>query len=119
MAVDDNEGCGGGGNAGAAVAVDELGVSDILLRNPDARIDGSSVDALAAATAEGPSVASPHVEDAAGRVWFAGLDVYLDDGSMGGPRRRREQADARRLPWLSGACDRKRTRPNSRHITTS
>lgn len=102
--LDDNAGFGGGVNAGAAVAFDELGVTDILLLNPDARIDGSSVGALAAATADGPSVASPRVEDAAGRVWFAGMDVYLDDGSMGGPRRRREQADARRLPWLSGAC---------------
>lgn len=102
--MDDNAGFGGGVNAGAAVAFDELGVTDILLLNPDARIDGRSVAALAAATAEGPSVASPRVEDAAGRVWFAGMDVYLGDGSMGGPRRRREHPDARRLPWLSGAC---------------
>lgn len=104
VALDENAGFGGGVNAGAAIAFDELGVTDILLLNPDARIDAPSVDALAAATADGPTIASPRVEDAAGKVWFAGMDVYLDDGSMGGPRRRREQADARRLPWLSGAC---------------
>ena len=102
--MDDHAGIRGGAHAAPAVAFDEPGVTDILLLNPDARIDGASVDAVAAATADGPSVASPRVEDAAGRVWFAGMDVYLDDGSMGGPRRRREQAGARRLPWLSGAC---------------
>ncbi len=104
VAMDDNAGFGGGVNAGAAVAFGELGVTDLLLLNPDARIDGRSVDALAAATADGRTMASPRVEDAAGRVWFAGMDVYLDDGSMGGPRRRRAQPGARRLPWLSGAC---------------
>lgn len=104
VGLDRNVGFGGGVNAGAAVALDKLGVTDLLLLNPDARIDADSVDALSAATADGRTIASPRVEDAAGRTWFAGMDVYLDDGSMGGPRRRRAEPEARRLPWLSGAC---------------
>ncbi|TQL82405.1 glycosyltransferase family 2 protein [Microbacterium saperdae] len=104
VAMPDNAGFGGGVNAGAALAFDELGATDILLLNPDAHIDSRSTSALASATADGMTLASPRVEDADGRTWFAGMDVYLDDGSMGGPRRRREQPDARRLPWLSGAC---------------
>lgn len=104
VAMTGNAGFGGGVNAGAAVAFNGLGATDVLLLNPDARIDAASVEALAEATSDGETVASPRVEDAAGRTWFAGMDVYLDDGSMGGPRRRREQPDARRLAWLSGAC---------------
>lgn len=102
--MESNAGFGGGVNAGARLAFDALGATDILLLNPDARIDANSASALAAATADGMTIASPRVEDVDGRTWFAGMDVYLDDGSMGGPRRRREQPDARRLPWLSGAC---------------
>lgn len=104
VAMDGNAGFGGGVNAGAAAAFEELGATDILLLNPDARIDARSVALLSEATADGSTVASPRVEDAAGRTWFGGMDVYLDDGSMGGPRRRQREPDARRLPWLSGAC---------------
>jgi len=104
VAMADNAGFGGGVNAGAAAAFGELGATDILLLNPDAHIDARSTAALAEATQDGMTLASPRVEDAHGRTWFAGMDVYLDDGSMGGPRRRREQPEARRMPWLSGAC---------------
>ncbi|WP_372966777.1 glycosyltransferase family 2 protein [Microbacterium sp.] len=104
VAMPDNAGFGGGVNAGALVAFGDLGVTDILLLNPDAHIDAASIDALADATADGMTLASPRVEDEHGRTWFAGMDVYLADGSMGGPRRRREQPDAERMPWLSGAC---------------
>lgn len=98
-----NAGFGGGVNAGAAHAFG-AGATDVLLLNPDARIDAPSTAALLDATSDGMTLASPRVEDANGRTWFAGMDVYLDDGSMGGPRRRREQPEARRLPWISGAC---------------
>lgn len=104
IAMADNAGFGGGVNAGAAAAFGELGATDVLLLNPDAHIDARSTTALAEATSDQMTLASPRVEDTHGRTWFAGMDVYLDDGSMGGPRRRREQPDARRLPWLSGAC---------------
>lgn len=99
-----NAGFGGGVNAGARHAFEVLGATDLLLLNPDARIDGRSVAALRDATADGRTLASPRVVDTDGRVWFAGMDVYLDDGAMGGLRRRREQPSARRLPWISGAC---------------
>ncbi|PRB17252.1 glycosyltransferase [Microbacterium sp. MYb62] len=99
-----NAGFGGGVNAGAAHAFRVGGATDLLLLNPDARIDALSTSALLDATSDGTTLASPRVEDAGGKTWFAGMDVYLDDGSMGGPRRRREQPSARRLPWISGAC---------------
>ena len=104
VAMDANAGFGGGVNAGATHAFEVAGASDLLLLNPDARIDASSTAALLDATSDGMTLASPRVEDAEGRTWFAGMDVYLADGSMGGPRRRREQPSARRLPWISGAC---------------
>ncbi|GII99193.1 GT2 family glycosyltransferase [Sediminihabitans luteus] len=104
VAPDENLGFGGGVNRGAAVAL-AAGATDLLVVNPDAWIDGRSVERLAAQAADDRLVMlSPVVKTSDGRVWFSGLDVYLDDGSIHGPRRRDELAPRPYEPWLSGAC---------------
>lgn len=104
VAMGANAGFGGGVNAGARYAFDG-GATDILVINPDARIDAPSVRALAESTVQNRmAVSSPVVRDPGGRVWFAGLDLYLADGTVRAPRRRREYPGAKRIEWLSGAC---------------
>ncbi|HWV50854.1 MAG TPA: glycosyltransferase family 2 protein, partial [Microbacterium sp.] len=104
IAPADNTGFGAGMNAGVRRAL-ELGASELLLLNPDARIDGASIDALRAAVAgPGRTMASPIVRSPDGRVWFGGLDLYLADGTIRGIRRREDFPGAQRIEWLSGAC---------------
>jgi len=104
LEMDHNAGFGGGVNAGATAAF-ARGATDILVLNPDARIDAESVARLAAvADEERLTVASPVVQDPAGKVWFAGLDLYLEDGSIRAPRRRPQHPGAHYVEWLSGAC---------------
>src|SRR5690606_27288058 len=102
--MDENVGFGAGMNQGAARAF-ELGATDVLLINPDAHIDAESIDALQRSVlVDEPSAASPVVKDPSGRVWSAGVDLYLADGTMRNPRRRPEHVGEDRLFWLSGAC---------------
>ena len=104
VAPDRNTGFGTGMNAGVRRAL-ELGATELLLLNPDARIDAASIDALRAAVADSERVmASPIVRSPDGRVWFGGLDLYLADGTVRGIRRRADFPDAERFEWLSGAC---------------
>lgn len=99
-----NLGFGGGANAGVAAAR-ARGARDLLVLNPDAHIDARSVAALRrAADDDGLSMLAPVMQDAAGRSWFAGADVYLDDGSTRAWSQRERFASARRWEWLSGAC---------------
>lgn len=99
-----NTGFGGGVNIGVTRALEE-GATDVLVINPDAHIDRSSLHSLAAATATSrTTLASPMIEDSEGRTWFAGIDLLLDDGTMRA-RRKRVDGDPRPFePWLSGAC---------------
>ncbi|GAB3308193.1 glycosyltransferase [Epidermidibacterium keratini] len=103
VAMDDNAGFGAGANAGAAEALSR-GATDLLVLNPDARIDRRSIELLSSATADGWTVAAPVVTDPHGHIWFAGSDLYLDDGATRGRRRRTEHPGARLMEWLSGAC---------------
>lgn len=104
VTLERNTGFGGGMNAGVARAL-SLGASELLLINPDATIDAGSMAALRRAVdGEELVAASPVVEDAAGRTWFAGVDLYLADGTMRNPARRAEFPEAERIGWLSGAC---------------
>lgn len=99
-----NLGFGGGANAGIAAAR-ARGARDLLLLNPDARIDGAAVDALRAASdPDGRSMLAPVILDAGGRTWFAGADLYLDDGTTRGATQRSRFPGAERWEWLSGAC---------------
>lgn len=101
---DTNTGFGGGVNRGVARAL-AGGADDVLLINPDARIDADSLGRLARVTADArTALASPVIEDSDGRTWFAGVDLLLDDGSMRARRKRIPGDQAAFEPWLSGAC---------------
>lgn len=100
----ENLGFGGAVNVGAAAAW-AAGASDLLVINPDAWIDETSVLMLAEATQEDRLLlVSPVVRSPEGKVWFAGLDLYLRDGSVKGRRRRENHPGEVREEWLSGAC---------------
>ncbi|MFP7833519.1 glycosyltransferase family 2 protein [Marisediminicola sp. LYQ134] len=101
---DGNLGFGGGMNVGVDTAK-ALGHTTFLLLNPDAVIDSVSLRALVERIDEDDLVlASPIVTRPDGSSWFAGSDLYLDDGRVRSARRRHEVPGARTMPWLSGAC---------------
>ncbi|MCR8670990.1 glycosyltransferase family 2 protein [Agrococcus sp. HG114] len=102
--LDRNAGFGGGTNAGAARAL-ELGSEVVVGLNPDAAIEPDSLERLVAAVAADPMLlASPIVVRGSGEPWFAGADLYLDDGATRGAEARDRFPDAARLPWATGAC---------------
>jgi N-acetylglucosaminyl-diphospho-decaprenol L-rhamnosyltransferase len=102
--LDRNAGFGGGMNAGAARAL-ELGASVLVALNPDAAIDEGSLERLVAAVAADPMLlASPTVVRSGGEPWFAGADLYLEDGALRGAAARDRFPDVARRPWATGAC---------------
>ncbi len=97
-----NLGFGAAMNLGADVAL-EAGAGQLLLLNPDARIDRAGLDRLVdVVTAEPLTMAGPRIETAAGGLWSDGHDLYLDRGRMRATRKR--VGSPRVVPWLSGAC---------------
>jgi len=99
-----NAGFGGGVNPGVDRAL-ALGCDDVLVLNPDAAIDASSVTALRRAAAEDRmALVAPVVRTKRGGIWSAGVDVVLADGTMRSWARRGEAAATPAEPWLSGAC---------------
>ena len=99
-----NLGFGGGMNVGVETAIG-VGRTRFLLINPDAVTDSASIRALVDRIDENDLVlASPIVTRPDGSPWFAGSDLYLDDGRVRSARRRSEAPQARTMPWLSGAC---------------
>lgn len=99
-----NTGFGGGVNAGAHLAL-QHGDEVIMTVNPDAQIDAATARVLATSAAADPSaLVSPLIKTSQGRTWFAGADLYLDDGSTAGSHRRPERAGRPRREWATGAC---------------
>lgn len=99
-----NLGFGGGVNAAAGRAFAN-GAQEVLLLNPDARIDGPSMAALRAATAaDRLTLAAPVIRTSTGKVWFDGADLYLDRGETRGRSHRAEHPGAEAIQWISGAC---------------
>ena len=99
-----NLGFGGGVNAGVAAAL-RLGARDLLVLNPDAHIDAASVRALrGAADDDGLAMLAPVIRTAEGDPWFAGADVYLEDGATRSWAQRERFPRGERWEWLSGAC---------------
>lgn len=99
-----NLGFGAGVNRGAVVAL-EAGAEQLLLLNPDARLDADSIARLRAVVAADPRVlAAPVVTTPDGRMWSDGTDLYLDTGRMRASRKRGDVPTERVAPWLSGAC---------------
>ncbi|MGY1779067.1 glycosyltransferase [Geodermatophilus sp. SYSU D01036] len=103
VALPDNRGFGAGVNAGVAAAR-RLGCVTFLLLNPDAVVERTVVDELAARSVADPmALLSPVITRSDGSVWFAGSRLRLRDGRTG--RRITDPAapDGVR-DWLTGAC---------------
>lgn len=99
-----NTGFGTGMNRGVAHARD-VGASLFLLVNPDLAIGAESVLRMREAVRADPfALVSPRILRPDGTPWFAGADLYLDDGRIRSVLRRSRYRGARREPWLSGAC---------------
>lgn len=101
--LDANRGYGGGTNAGAARAI-ELGAEVIVPLNPDAAIDVASLQTIVDAAHGTRDLVSPRIVTGTGGDWFAGADLYLDDGTTAGPARRDSRAGRPRREWATGAC---------------
>lgn len=102
--LEQNAGFGGGVNAGAARAL-ELESRVLIALNPDAKIDGPSLETLIDAVDDDPLLlASPTILDSSGRSWFEGADLYFDDGAVRGTRERDRFPGASRREWATGAC---------------
>ena len=97
-----NLGFGSGMNAGVEVAIG-AGAEQLLLLNPDARIDAPSLGLLVdAVRAEPLTMAGPVLRTASGALWSDGHDLYLDRGRMRATRKR--EGAPRVAEWLTGAC---------------
>lgn len=100
----DNPGFGDGVNKGVEAAL-ERGADVLVALNPDAVADDHTIQELAAAAREDSSaLVSPRIVDESGGMWFAGSDLYLDDGTTAGTARRSARVGRPRKPWATGAC---------------
>jgi GT2 family glycosyltransferase len=101
--LDDNRGYGGGTNAGAERAL-ELGAEVIVPLNPDARIDAADLRKIVDAAQGTRDLVSPRIVTGTGKNWFAGADLYLDDGTTAGRAARARHEGRPRREWATGAC---------------
>lgn len=101
----ENIGFGAGVNAGIDLAA-ESGATRFIILNPDAELLPDAAAALFAACAAAPStLVAPRILRPDGSLWFAGSDLYLDDGRIRSRRRRLPEVPLDRIePWLTGAC---------------
>ena len=98
-----NTGFGGGMNRGVLRA-EQLGARTLLLLNPDAEIAEPALARLLTLSRELPeTLFAPQILRPDGSVWFAGSDLYLEDGRTRSVKRR-PSGPADVQPWLSGAC---------------
>ena len=103
VASPENLGYGCGTNLGVAAAR-EAGAEQMLLLNPDARIDADSLQVLRDTVTADPMVlAAPVVLRPDGRVWSDGTDVDLRTGRMRATRKRTVDEARHKQMWLSGA----------------
>jgi GT2 family glycosyltransferase len=76
----------------------------IVPLNPDASIDEASLRAIVDTAHDTRNLVSPRIVTGAGRDWFTGADLYLDDGTIAGRARRDNNAGRPRREWATGAC---------------
>lgn len=100
-----NLGFGGGMNLAARTAIDR-GASELVLLNPDAYLDPSSLHALQSRVRHDElALVAPLVLRPDGRVFSELTDLYLDRGeSLARSKRSPQVATERVIPWVSGAC---------------
>lgn len=104
LPLEENLGFGGGVNRGAELAL-ARGADALVVVNPDATLDAAAVHRLAVSVSSDPdAMVAPTITRPDGTLWSVGSDVYLDDGSMAGVRRRAAFGNRPRRFWLTGAC---------------
>lgn len=102
--LDENRGFGGGVNVAARKALD-LGCRDLLVLNPDALIKREAMLTMARAIpVHRRAIAAPVIRTSEGRIWFAGIDLYLESGEMRRTKSRADFPNSLVEPWLTGAC---------------
>lgn len=100
----DNPGFGDGANAALTKGFD-VGASEVLLLNPDARIDAVSLQRLRdSVAADRLTITAPTILDGRGRVWFSGSYLHLEDGETRSSSTRSSHHSGQVAPWLTGAC---------------
>ncbi|WP_170226345.1 glycosyltransferase [Rudaeicoccus suwonensis] len=98
-----NPGFGAGVNRGVVRAL-ELGADQVLMLNPDARIDQADLDILRAAVAAAPlTMVAPVIRRPDGSVWSDGHELETAVGRIRSVRTKRP-VHGPVVPWLSGAC---------------
>lgn len=103
LALEGNLGFGAGVNAGARAAFADGAVAMAVL-NPDAHIETTDLMHLVSAVlADSMLMVSPVMKTSGGSIWFDGMELYTDTGTVASRRRRVPPAGPHE-PWLSGAC---------------
>lgn len=105
LALDTNEGFGGGNNRAAAHAI-ERGATELLLLNPDAWLSEETIRGLHEQVRADPMLQlAPVVLRPDGTLYCAEVDLHLELGEMRSARRRPAGADPAQIhTWVSGAC---------------
>lgn len=101
VASDDNPGFGAGANLGVRRAL-ELGCDEVVLLNPDLRVDLTTVEELADEVRRRPdTLVAPRITRPDGTPWFTGAVV---DREAGWTRNVPHLDDDTRDAWVTGAC---------------
>ena len=105
LALDTNEGFGGGNNRGADFAIRQ-GATELLMVNPDAWLSLETIRHMHEQVREDPMLQlAPVVLRPDGSLYCAEVDLHLESGEMRATRRRPADADPDQIhTWVSGAC---------------
>lgn len=105
LALDTNEGFGGGNNRAAELAIDR-GATELLLVNPDAWLSEDTIRRMHEQVRADPMLQlAPVVLRPDGSLYCAEVDLHLGLGEMRATSRRPADADPGQIhTWVSGAC---------------
>jgi GT2 family glycosyltransferase len=105
LALDTNEGFGGGNNRGAELAISR-GATELLLLNPDAWLSEETIRRMHEQVRADPALQlAPVVLRPDGSLYTAEVDLHLGLGEMRSKSRRPADADPGQIhTWVSGAC---------------
>lgn len=105
LALDTNEGFGGGNNRGAELAISR-GATELLLVNPDAWLTLDTIRCMhAQVRADSMLQLAPVVLRPDGSLYCAEVDLHLGNGDMRATGRRPTDVDPDQIhTWVSGAC---------------
>lgn len=105
LALERNEGFGGGNNRAAAQAI-SAGAAELLMVNPDAWLKPDTIRGLQEQVIENRRLQlAPTVLRPDGALYGAEMDLHLDLGQMRSTRKRPPEVSPGQVhTWVSGAC---------------